>query len=381
MKKSAFFNVWRRWSILVRLIIGFSITLVPLAIALFAFSQSTGSVEKLPAGAADPATILWVGLGITFVIGLVLIWGVTTSVIQPIEALKKAAAQMTSGDLTVSFDCDFNDEVGQMSKSMLGLQAALSEIVGSVRSNAESVACASSQIAQGNQDLSQRTEQQASALEQTSATMEQLSSTVKTNAESSVNANQLAKIASKKAEEGGQIVGQMIATMGIIEGGSRKIGDILGVIDGISFQTNILALNAAVEAARAGEQGRGFAVVASEVRALARRSAEAAKEIKGLIGDSISQVAQGTELVGHAGHAISQIVHSTKQVSDIVAEITVATSEQSLGISQVGEAIGNIDQATQQNAALVEESAAAAESLRSQSDSLVHSVSMFKINA
>jgi methyl-accepting chemotaxis protein len=265
-----------------------------------------------------------------------------------------------------------------MSQSMDALQAALSKMVERVRSNAESVATASSQIAQGNQDLSQRTEQQASALQETAATMEELSTTVRNNADSSLNANRLAKAASDTAEQGGQLVSEVVEKMQVIGHGSRKIGDILGVIDGIAFQTNILALNAAVEAARAGEQGRGFAVVASEVRALAQRSAAAAKEIKVLIVDSASQVEEGISLVDKAGVTMTQIVQSTKQVSSIIAGISSATGEQSHGIDQAGEAIGSIDHTTQQNAALVEESAAATASLQHQSDELVRAVAMFK---
>ena len=243
------------------------------------------------------------------------------------------------------------------------MRESLVRLVTEVRGNSESVATASSQIAQGNQDLSGRTEQQASALQQTAATMEQLGSTVRNNADSARQANQLAQGASAVAMQGGEVFGKVVSTMRDINDRSRKIGDIISVIDGIAFQTNILALNAAVEAARAGEQGRGFAVVASEVRSLAQRSAEAAKEIKSLIGRSLEQVEQGTTLVGEAGKTMDEIVGSIRRVTDIVAEISSASVEQSSGVQQVGQAISQMDQATQQNAALVEESAAAAESL------------------
>jgi methyl-accepting chemotaxis protein len=242
-------------------------------------------------------------------------------------------------------------------------------------------ATASAQIAQGNQDLSGRTEQQASALQETAATMEELGTTVRGNADSAKQANQLAQSASAVAAQGGQVVDKVVTTMQGINESSRKIGDIIGTIDGIAFQTNILALNAAVEAARAGEQGRGFAVVASEVRSLAQRSAEAAKEIKSLIGRSVEQVEQGTTLVDEAGKTMSEIVNSIQRVSDIVAEISAASVEQSTGVSQVGEAVSQMDQATQQNAALVEESAAAAQSMRQQAEQLVRTVAVFRLSA
>jgi len=263
--------------------------------------------------------------------------------------------------------------------AMARMQASLSSVVSTVRGNAESVATASSQIAQGNTDLSQRTEEQASALQQTAATMDELGSTVRNNADNAKQANQLALGASGVAAKGGAVVGQVVDTMKGINDSSKKIADIIGVIDGIAFQTNILALNAAVEAARAGEQGRGFAVVAGEVRTLAQRSAEAAKEIKGLIQSSVEQVDQGTALVDQAGHTMQEIVGAIKRVTDIVGEISAASAEQSAGVSQVGQAVSQMDQVTQQNAALVEESAAAAESLKQQAQQLVQTVAVFKV--
>lgn len=245
----------------------------------------------------------------------------------------------------------------------------------------ESVATASTEIAQGNQDLSRRTEQQASALQQTAAAMEQLNTTVRSNTDSADQANQLAHGASAVAAQGGEVVGRVVRTMQGISDSSRKIGDIIGVIDGIAFQTNILALNAAVEAARAGEGGRGFAVVASEVRNLAQRSAGAAKEIKALISRSVERVEQGTVLVNQAGKTMDEIVAAIGHVSGIVAEITLASVEQTTGISQVGNAVGMMDRATQQNAALVEESAAAAENLRQQAQQLVQAVAVFNVAA
>ncbi|MDI1258599.1 methyl-accepting chemotaxis protein [Aquabacterium sp.] len=296
------------------------------------------------------------------------------------DDLVRAADAVASGDLSVALEVPSGDTSSAMAR-MSAMQSALASVVANVRANSESVATASAQIAQGNQDLSQRTEEQASALQQTAATMEQLSTTVSNNTDSAKQANQLAQGASAVAAQGGEVVGQVVTTMQGISDSSRKIGDIIGVIDGIAFQTNILALNAAVEAARAGEQGRGFAVVASEVRSLAQRSAEAAKEIKTLIGRSVEQVEQGTVLVDQAGKTMNEIVGSIRRVSDIVAEITSASVEQSSGIAQVGNAVSQMDQVTQQNAALVEESAAAAESLKGQAQQLVQAVAVFKLSA
>jgi methyl-accepting chemotaxis protein len=270
---------------------------------------------------------------------------------------------------------------GSVLASLGAMQVSLARIVSDVRNASESIATGSAQIAMGNADLSQRTEEQASALQQAAATMDQLGTTVRNNADNANQANHLAAGASEVATKGGAVVNRVVGTMKDINDSSKRIADIIGVIDGIAFQTNILALNAAVEAARAGEQGRGFAVVAGEVRSLAQRSAVAAKEIKGLITSSVEQVENGTELVDEAGRTMGEIVRAIKRVSDIVAEISSASAEQSSGVSQVGQAVSQIDQVTQQNAALVEESAAAAESLKQQAQRMVGAVAVFKLSA
>ena len=312
-------------------------------------------------------------------LGVVAAWLITRSVVQPLRAAIHEAEEVGHGDLSRDIRATGSDETAQLTLALAGMQQALRSLVGSVRRNADGVATASSEIATGNNDLSARTEQQASALEQTAASMEQLSATVRQNADSAEQADQLAQDASAVARQGGQVVGEAVARMQGIEESSRKIGDIIGTIDGIAFQTNILALNAAVEAARAGEQGRGFAVVAAEVRMLAQRSAAAAQEIKGLIGVSVERVEQGAELVNKAGATMAQVVTAIGRVASLVREISAASREQSTGVAQVGQAITQMDQATQQNAALVEESAAAAESLKSQAAELVKLVSTFRV--
>jgi methyl-accepting chemotaxis protein len=299
---------------------------------------------------------------------------------QPMAHAVEVADRLAQGDLCASVQPAGNEEMTQVLQSMARMQSSFASIVGKVKSNADGVATASAEIAMGNQDLSQRTEQQASALQETAATMDELGATVRNNADSARQANQLAQSASAVAAQGGEVVSEVVTTMQDINDSSRKIGDIISVIDGIAFQTNILALNAAVEAARAGEQGRGFAVVASEVRSLAQRSAQAAREIKMLIGHSMEQVQQGTALVDKAGKTMGEIVSSIQRVSDIVGEITSASLEQSSGVQQVGDAVTRLDQSTQQNAALVEQSAAAAESLKGQAQQLVQAVSMFKLS-
>ena len=301
------------------------------------------------------------------------------TIVRPIDVAVDIADRVASGDLTHEITTHQSDEVGQLLHALKAMQGQLSHLVMQVREGAESVATASAEIAHGNNDLSARTEQQASALQETAASMEELGATVQRNAHAAREANALADSASAVAKSGGEVVGQVVETMKGINDSSRKIADIIGVIDGIAFQTNILALNAAVEAARAGEQGRGFAVVASEVRSLAGRSASAAREIKSLIGTSVDRVELGSSLVDKAGVTMNEIVQSIDRVTRIMGEINAASQEQSSGVSQVGEAISQIDQATQQNAALVEQMAAAAGSLKGQAQSLVHAAATFKV--
>ncbi|MCW2313871.1 methyl-accepting chemotaxis protein [Rhodoferax antarcticus] len=308
-------------------------------------------------------------------------WSISRGIAKGIDMASTAAQRIGEGDLSQNLPQDGKDEIGHLMQALAKMQASLANVVHDVRQGSESVSTASAEIAQGNQDLSSRTESQASALEETAASMEELSSTVKQNADNARQANQLAVSASQVAEQGGAVVAEVVDTMRGINEASRKIADIISVIDGIAFQTNILALNAAVEAARAGEQGRGFAVVASEVRSLAGRSAEAAKEIKLLINASVERVETGSALVDKAGVTMADVVTSIKRVTDIMGEISAASTEQSLGVGQVGEAVIQMDQVTQQNAALVEEMAAAASSLRSQAQALVQTVAVFKLGA
>jgi methyl-accepting chemotaxis protein len=299
---------------------------------------------------------------------------------RPINEAAGIAHAVAEGDLALEFEAHGTNETGHLLGALHEMKSRLALIVGNVRTNAEGVATASSQIAQGNNDLSARTESQASALQQTAASMEELSSTVRQNADNARQANQLAKGASTVAVRGGEVVSQVVDTMRGINESSRQIVDIISVIDGIAFQTNILALNAAVEAARAGEQGRGFAVVASEVRSLAQRSSEAAKQIKTLISDSVQRVELGSALVDQAGLTMTEVVASIRRVTDIVGEISAASSEQSNGVAQIGDALAQMDKATQQNAALVEQGAAAAESLKGQAQQLVDAVAVFKLS-
>ena len=315
------------------------------------------------------------GVLLAVLFGAALIRGTSRALTQAVDI----ANGIAQGELNQTITPDGRDEVAQVLVALAQMQGNLAKVVSDVRSGSEGVATASAQIASGNHDLSSRTEQQASALEQTAASMEQLSATVKQNAENAQQANQMAHAASSTALQGGEVVAEVVETMKHINDSSKRISDIIGVIDGIAFQTNILALNAAVEAARAGEQGRGFAVVASEVRSLAGRSAEAAKEIKTLIGDSVERVAQGTALVDQAGVTMGNVVSSIRRVTDLMGEISSASREQSQGVSQVGEAVTQMDQVTQQNAALVEEMAAAASSLKAQAQELVGTVAVFKL--
>jgi methyl-accepting chemotaxis protein len=296
---------------------------------------------------------------------------------EPARAAELARA-VAAGDLSTPIALREGDTASLMAQ-LRSMQASLAAAVRQVREGSENVATASAQIAQGNADLSQRTDVQAGALQRTASTMEELGSTVRNNADNAQQANQLAQGASQVAQRGGEVVGQVVQTMKGIQDASRRIGDIIGTIDGIAFQTNILALNAAVEAARAGEQGRGFAVVAGEVRSLAQRSAEAAKEIKSLINASVERVEQGTALVDQAGSTMDEVVRAIGRVTDIVGEISSASAEQNVGVSQVGQAVQEMDRGTQQNAALVEQSAAAAESLKLQAGQLLNSVAVFKL--
>ncbi|WP_050470379.1 methyl-accepting chemotaxis protein [Herbaspirillum chlorophenolicum] len=324
---------------------------------------------------------LMIALGtIAIVFAALTAWLVTRSITSPLNRAVKVAETVAAGDLTSQIDAAGKDETGQLLRALRTMNDNLLNIVTQVRLGTDTISTASTQIAAGNLDLSSRTEEQASSLEETASSMEELTATVKQNAENAREANKLAISASAVAVEGGSVVGQVVDTMTAINESSRKIVDIIAVIDGIAFQTNILALNAAVEAARAGEQGRGFAVVASEVRTLAQRSAAAAKEIKSLIDDSVDKVDSGSKLVGQAGQTMNEVVASVKRVTDIVGEITDASREQGEGIEQVNQAVSQMDQVTQQNAALVEEAAAAAQSLQHQASNLSQIVGVFKIN-
>ena len=340
---------------------------------------TAASVERAETAAAALQRDVIVAGVLAIALAVFLAVSIIRSITRPLAEAVQAADRVAAGDLTGQIVVRSQDETGQLLGALQRMQHSLVNTVGLVRSNAEGVASASSQIATGNNDLSARTEQQASALEETAASMEQLSATVRQNADNARAANQLALNASNVAAQGGEVVSQVVDTMKGINDSSRQIADIIGVIDGIAFQTNILALNAAVEAARAGEQGRGFAVVASEVRSLAQRSAEAAKQIKELITASVERVQQGSCLVDQAGATMGEVVAAIRRVTDIMGEISAASGEQSAGVAQVGEAITQMDQATQQNAALVEESAAAAAALKKQAQELLAAISQFRL--
>ena len=312
-------------------------------------------------------------------IGSISAWRLTVGITEPLKHAVAVARRVADGDLSTSIRVTGSDEAAQLMQALHDMNTSLDRLVGQVRQGTDSIATASSQIASGNHDLSARTEEQASSLQQTAASMEQLTSTVKQNADNASQANQLAMSASDVAVKGGMVVSQVVETMDAISQSSRKIADIIGVIDGIAFQTNILALNAAVEAARAGEQGRGFAVVASEVRSLAGRSAEAAKEIKQLIQASVTKVEEGSAQVSQAGQTMDEIVSSVQRVTDIMGEITSASHEQTSGIEQINRAVAEMDLVTQQNAALVEESTAAAQSMQQQTSDLSQMVSVFRL--
>ncbi|WP_279827647.1 methyl-accepting chemotaxis protein, partial [Comamonas aquatica] len=333
--------------------------------------QAAAAETEVKAMFAQLYTLGAILMVLTVAIATFISWRLSRGIAAGVEQARSVAQRIGAGDLSQDVQIHSGDEIGQLLTALRDMQANLAQVVRTVRHGSDNVATASSEIAQGNQDLSARTESQASALEETSASMEELGSTVTQNADNARQANQLAQNASNVAMQGGQVVAQVVDTMKGISESSAKIADIISVIDGIAFQTNILALNAAVEAARAGEQGRGFAVVAAEVRSLAGRSAEAAKEIKALITASVQRVEQGTSLVDQAGATMNEVVQSIRRVTDIMGEISAASSEQSAGVAQVGEAVTQMDQATQQNAALVEEMSAAATSLHGQAQELV----------
>jgi methyl-accepting chemotaxis protein len=336
--------------------------------------------EVLDSYITTRSTIIILGV-LALVAGIGFAIWITATITRPINRALKVAETVSEGDLTSVIEVDSRDETGRLMHALKVMNDNLVKIVGQVRSGTDTMATASAEIAAGNLDLSSRTEQQASSLEETASSMEELTSTVRQNADNAREANRLAVDAAAVANRGGAVVADVVSTMGSINDSSKKIVDIISVIDGIAFQTNILALNAAVEAARAGEQGRGFAVVASEVRNLAQRSAAAAKEIKGLIDDSVQKVEAGSALVDQAGHTMTEIVQGIGQVTSIMSEITNASSEQSEGIEQVNQAITEMDQVTQQNAALVEEASAAAEAMQEQAAQLAQTVSVFKLDA
>jgi methyl-accepting chemotaxis protein len=339
----------------------------------------SGTRTAAEAGTARLILLALGGAGL--LCGLVLAVRITRSIVVPLMSAVQVAQAVAAGDLTSRVEVRTRDETGLLMQALKDMNASLASIVGNVRVSSDTIATATSQIAAGNLDLSSRTEQQASALEQTSAAMHELASTVKQNFDSGKHANELAESASQVAIKGGTVVAEVVHTMEAINASSRKIADIISVIDGIAFQTNILALNAAVEAARAGEQGRGFAVVASEVRSLAGRSATAAKEIKGLIDASVDNVSRGCTLVEQAGSTMDEIVVSVRRVANIMGEISLASQDQTDGIEQINQAMTQMDQVTQSNAALVEEAAAAAQALEGQAQSLVRATSVFRLDA
>ena len=347
----------------------------------FTAGRSLEMIKEAEAATAQRQLVLIVGGVLVTALACWAALLIVRAIVRPLNQAVDLIGEIAQGDISREIKVDTKDEFGRLLLALSGMQQSLVSLVSSVRQGAEGVSTASAEIAQGNMDLSARTESQASALEETASSMEELGTTVRQNADNASQANQLAQSASGVAQQGGQVVEQVVETMRGISDSSQRIAEIITVIDGIAFQTNILALNAAVEAARAGEQGRGFAVVASEVRSLAGRSAEAAKEIKQLIEESVQRVSAGSQLADRAGSTMNNVVSSIRRVTDIVGEISAASSEQSAGVGQVGEAVTNIDHATQQNAALVEQMSAAASSLKSQAQDLVHAVSIFKLGA
>ena len=345
--------------------------------------QLTVAEQEYKQAQADYEGVFWRNIivsGIAVLLAAGFAWTLIRRISQGIGEAVRVAQTVASGNLGSRIEVKTQDETGQLLAALKHMNESLVTVVGQVRNSADSIATGSAQIATGNADLSQRTEEQASNLQQTAASMEEITSTVQQSADTARQATQLASSCSAVAAQGGVVVGQVITTMDAITASSRKIADIISVIDGIAFQTNILALNAAVEAARAGEQGRGFAVVAGEVRTLAQRSAQAAKEIKSLIGESVEKVENGARLVTEAGQTMDDIVNQVKRVTDLIGEISSASTEQSAGIGQIGDAVAQLDQVTQQNAALVEESAAAAESLKHQAATLAQTVAVFKLS-
>ncbi|MDG0797387.1 methyl-accepting chemotaxis protein [Pectobacterium punjabense] len=335
--------------------------------------------QDINTGASRGDLILAITGALSAIIGVLIAWVLTRSIVQPLSRAVQATQAVAAGDLTHNVQPEGRDEAAQLLHALQDMTVRLRSIVGEVRQGSESIAGASSQLAAGNIDLSSRTEEQASALQETAASIEQLSATVKQNADNARQANQLAQSTTQQAQSGGQLVTEVVETMGAIDSSSKKIVDIIGVIDSIAFQTNILALNAAVEAARAGEQGRGFAVVASEVRSLAQRSASAAKEIKELIDRSVQTVEAGNRLVVQAGTSIQDIVNGVRKVSDLVGEISSASNEQTMGIEQVNVAVNQMEVTTQQNASLVNEASAATQSLQQQAAQLAETVSQFRL--
>lgn len=351
-------------------------------VALYLFNEKKAEVVG-ERSSATYGSVLWILAGVTLAAVLVGIGSalfITQSITRPLNIAVDLATAVADGDLTREIEVTGSDELAVLLHALVRMNEGLSIIIGEVQQGADSISTASAEIAQGNMDLSSRTESQASSLEETAASVEEMATTVNTSAENARQASDLASKASEVAVRGGDAVGQVVETMNGIQESSRKIVDIIGVIDGIAFQTNILALNAAVEAARAGEQGRGFAVVASEVRNLAQRSAEAAREIKGLIGNSVEKVDAGSTLVNNAGRTMTEVVEQVRRVASLISEITVSSSDQSSGIGQINAAVGQLDQTTQQNAALVEQMASAADSMRSQAERLTASVARFRIN-
>ena len=342
--------------------------------------QADKAVEEAQAAYKNALILTAILSGTALLLGIGAAWLVTRSITAPLRQAVAVASRVAQGDLSGEVQVKSKDETGQLMQALKDMNDSLVRIVTQVRSGTDTIRTASTEISAGNQDLSSRTEQQASSLEETASSMEELTSTVKQNADNARQANALAASASEVAVKGGVVVSQVVETMGSINASARKIADIISVIDGIAFQTNILALNAAVEAARAGEQGRGFAVVAGEVRNLAQRSAGAAKEIKALIEDSVEKVSAGSKLVDRAGETMQDIVDSVKRVTNVIDEITSASLEQTSGIEQINQAINQMDEATQQNAALVEEAAAAAEALQDQASHLAQAVNVFRLD-